>query len=213
MRVVAREAEPDLDAAARLARLADGAEGGARARPCDRGTGIGRQRPVEQLDGMVVVVEQPKRTGRGGYGRTTTAPADRSGRASTPAGSAGRPPSYPRARRKTALGGCACCTSLPRERAPSHISDRAPSRARTSCVLHQTARSRSGTSGRARAARIHRHRGSPAACAARGAVLNPAPAARSSPPRAPTTRPAGRRCRRPRRRSGRSRSWRRFRNP
>jgi HAD superfamily hydrolase (TIGR01509 family) len=60
MRVVGREAEPDLDAAARLARLADVAEGGARARPRDGGTGIGRQRPVKQLDGMVVVVEDGK---------------------------------------------------------------------------------------------------------------------------------------------------------
>ena len=60
MGVVGREPEPDLDAAPGLARLADVGEGGARAQPGDGRTGIGRQRPVEQLDGMVVVVEQPR---------------------------------------------------------------------------------------------------------------------------------------------------------
>ena len=58
MRVVGRQPQPDIGAAARLARLADIAEGGAAAQPGNGRAGIGGQRAVEQLDGMVVVAEQ-----------------------------------------------------------------------------------------------------------------------------------------------------------
>src|SRR5262245_61685991 len=58
--VVGREPEPDVGAAARLARLADVAEGGAAAHPGYGRAGVGGKCAVEQLDRLVVVAEQPR---------------------------------------------------------------------------------------------------------------------------------------------------------
>ena len=167
MRVVGREAQPDLDAASRLARLADVAEGGAAAQPGDGRAGIGRQRPVEQLDRMVVVAEQPRPDMAAQRQRQRIEAVEREREPAQPLGlHVSRPCGSGESALVEALAVAVRGQRIGRRIARIERHGALEQRQR----LARTDRPRRGRAGRARAARIRRRRGSRAACAARAAA-------------------------------------------
>ena len=184
MRVVGREAEPDIDAAPRLARLADVAEGGAAAQPGDRRTGIGRQRAVEQLDGLVVVAEQPRPDMAAQRQRQRIEAVEREREPAQPLGlHVVGPSDRARCPGRSARRG----RSRPAHR-PSHSADRAPSRARTAAApgvrivvleaVEQVEPAQHAFVGVEALGMLAQHAPQ---------LRSPAPAARSSPPPGPTS--------------------------